>query len=48
MIRLETKNKEQELLKAYLEENASETLIDKINNGVKIVKDGIKKKQRRC
>ena len=40
MIRLETKNKEQELLKAYLEANASETLIDKINNGVKIVKDG--------
>ena len=40
MIRLETKNKEQELLKAYLEENASETLSDKINNGVKIVKDG--------
>ena len=40
MIMLETKTKEQELLKAYLEENASETLIDKINNGVKIVKDG--------
>lgn len=40
MIMLETKNKEQELLKAYLEANASETLIDKINNGVKIVKDG--------
>ena len=39
MIILETKTKEQELLKAYLEENASETLIDKINNGVKIVKD---------
>ena len=39
MIVLETKTKEQELLKAYLEENASETLIDKINNGVKIVKD---------
>ena len=40
MIILETKTKEQEILKAYLEENASETLIDKINNGVKIVKDG--------
>lgn len=36
---LETKNKEQEILKVYLEENASETLADKINNGVKIVKD---------
>ena len=40
MIMLETKTKEQELLKAYLEANASETLIDKINNGVKIGKDG--------
>ena len=40
MIMLETKTKEQELLKAYLEANASETLIDKINNGVKIVKEG--------
>lgn len=40
MIILETKTKEQELLKAYLEANASETLIDKVNNGVKIVKDG--------
>lgn len=40
MIILETKTKEQEILKAYLEENASETLIDKINNCVKIVKDG--------
>ena len=40
MIVLETKTKEQEILKAYLEENASETVIDKINNGVKIVKDG--------
>ena len=39
-IALETKTKQQEELKAYLEENASETLADKINNGVKIVKDG--------
>ena len=38
-LNLETKNKEQEILKAYLEENASETLADKINNGVKIQKD---------
>lgn len=38
-INLETKNKEQEILKAYLEENASEILADKINNGVKIQKD---------
>ena len=32
MIILETKTKEQELLKAYLEANASETLIEKIKN----------------
>ena len=38
-LNIETKNKEQEILKAYLEENASETLADKINNGVKIQKD---------
>ena len=38
-LNLETKNKEQEILKSYLEENASETLADKINNGVKIQKD---------
>lgn len=40
-IALKTKNKQQEILKAYLEENASDTLADKINNGVKIVKDGL-------
>lgn len=39
-IALETKTKQQEALKAYLEANASETLADKINNGVNIVKDG--------
>lgn len=38
-LNIETKNKEQEILKAYLEENASETLAGKINNGVKIEKD---------
>lgn len=38
-LNLETKNKEQEIIKEYLEENASETLADKINNGVKIQKD---------
>lgn len=37
---LETKSKEQKFLKAYLEENAGEFLIEKINNGVKIQKDG--------
>ena len=33
-LNLETKNKEQELIKAYLEENASEALAEKSNNGV--------------
>lgn len=39
-LNLETKTKEQELVKAYLEENASETLADKINNGMPFEKDG--------
>ena len=38
-LNLETKTKEQELIKQYLEENASEALANRINNGVKIVKD---------
>ncbi len=38
-LNLETKTKEQELIKQYLEENVSETLANKINNGVKIEKD---------
>ena len=42
MIKLEltAKGVEQELIKKHLEENASEILAEKINNGVKIVKDG--------
>ena len=39
-LNLEAKSKEQELVKAYLEENASEVLAGKINNGVRIEKDG--------
>ena len=39
-LNLETKTKEQELVKAYLEENASETLVEKINNGTPFEKDG--------
>lgn len=39
-LNLETKTKEQELVKAYLEENASETLAEKINNGTPFEKDG--------
>ena len=39
-INLETKTKEQELILHYLEENASEVLTDKINNGTPYIKDG--------
>lgn len=39
-LRLEAKTKEQELVKAYLEENVSSVLAGKINNGVRIVKGG--------
>lgn len=33
-LNLQAKTKEQQRIKAYLEENASEILADKINNGV--------------
>ena len=39
-LRLEANTKEQELVKAYLEENASDILADKINTGARIAKDG--------
>lgn len=39
MINLETKTQIEEILKKYLEENASEVLTEKINNGVTIQKD---------
>ena len=39
-LNLVTKSAEEEALKQYLEENASEILADKINNGVRIEKDG--------
>ncbi|MBQ8395209.1 MAG: hypothetical protein IJX49_06510 [Clostridia bacterium] len=39
-LNLETKNKSQKRIKKYLEENASPTLAEKINNGVRIEKDG--------
>ena len=39
-LNLTAKGTEQELIKKHLEENASETLADKINNGVRIEKDG--------
>ena len=39
-LNLTAKGTEQELIKKYLEENASETLAEKINNGVRIKKDG--------
>ena len=39
-LNLEAKTKEQQRIKAYLEENASDILAEKINNGVLIKKDG--------
>ena len=39
-LNLEAKDQSQELIKAYLENNASDILADKINNGVTIEKDG--------
>ena len=33
-LNLEAKNREQQRIKAYLEENASDILAEKINNGV--------------
>jgi hypothetical protein len=38
-LNLTASGKEQELIKQYLQENVSETLAEKINNGVKITKD---------
>ena len=40
-INLKTNCVEHNVLKEYLEENASELLAEKINNGVRIVKDGV-------
>ena len=39
-LNLTTNHSQEEKVKAYLEENASEVLAEKINNGVSIVKDG--------
>ena len=39
-LNLTAKNTEQEVVKQYLEENASEMLVDKINNGVAVERDG--------
>ena len=39
-LNLTAKGTERELIKKYLEENTSETLAEKINNGVRIEKDG--------
>ena len=40
VLNLKANDNQQERLKAYLQENASEILADKINKGVKIEKDG--------
>ena len=39
-INLTAQTKEEQKIKAYLEANASETLAEKINNGVRVQKDG--------
>ena len=39
-LNLTAKGAEQEIVKKYLEENAREALAEKINNGVRIEKDG--------
>lgn len=39
-LNLEATSREHEIVKAYLEDNASETLAEKINNGTPIEKDG--------
>ena len=44
-LNLEATSREQEIVKAYLEDNASETLAEKINNGTPVEKDG-KQRQR--
>ena len=41
MLNLQAKTKPQELILAYLQENATETLIEKINNGVPVEKNGV-------
>lgn len=38
-LNLQTSNKQEEIIKEYLENNVSKILADKINNGVKIIKD---------
>ena len=40
-LQIDAKTKEEQRIKAYLEENASETLRDKIENGVPYEKDGL-------
>ncbi len=40
VLNLKANDEQQEILKQYLQENVSEILADKINNGIKIEKDG--------
>ena len=39
-LNLTATNRQEEIIKQYLEENANETLTEKINNGIKTEKDG--------
>ena len=40
ILNLKTTNRQEEIIKQYLENNATDNLADKINNGVKVKKDG--------
>ena len=40
ILNLKTENRQEEIIKQYLENNATDNLADKINNGVKVKKDG--------
>ena len=40
ILNLKTENKQEEIIKQYLENNVSDNLAEKINNGVKTQKDG--------
>ena len=46
-LNLEAKNETQKIIKDYLEKNVSDILADKINNGVRIQKDGKRSSTKR-
>ena len=46
-LNLQTQSKEQEILLTYLEQNASDALAEKINNGIPANKNGTQSQHRR-